>query len=188
MAKSDIVRSMVEPLAAAVDAGVYDVTFNAGKLSVAITGRDGVDLETLTTVSRQLSEQLDERDVIGGSYTLEVTSPGLERPLRTPEHYWGAIGEAVTVRTTPDTEGDRRVRGTVSSADDDGFTVAIEDDAGEPTGDSRTLSYDQVERARTTFVWGPSPKPGKKPGSSKKTSGSGKKKNTSTTGKKAPST
>lgn len=181
MAKSDIVRSMVEPLAAAVDAGVYDVTFNAGKLSVAITRREGVDLETLTKVSRELSEQLDEQDVIGGSYTLEVTSPGLERPLRTPEHYRGAIGEAVTVRTTPDTEGDRRVRGTVSAADDDGFTVALEDDAGEPTGDSRTLSYDQVERARTTFVWGPSPKPGKKPGK-------GKKKNTSTSGKKAPST
>ena len=175
---------MVEPLAAAVDADVYDVTFNAGKLSVAVTRPAGVDLETLTAVSRQLSEQLDERDVIGGSYTLEVTSPGLERPLRTPEHYWGAIGEAVTVRTTPDTEGDRRIRGTVSAADDDGFTVAIEDDAGEPTGASRTLSYDEVERARTTFVWGPSPKPGKK-----KTSGSAKKKqNTSTSGKKAPST
>lgn len=182
MAKTDIVRTMVEPLAAAIDADVYDVTFNGGKLSVAISRPEGLDLDTLADVSRELSEQLDERDVIGGSYTLEVTSPGLERPLRTADHYRGAIGEAVTIRTTPDTDGDRRVRGTITAADDDSFTVAIEDDDNQPTGEERTLSYDEVERARTTFHWGPSPKPG---GSKKK---SGNKKNTSTSAKKAPST
>ena len=53
----------------------------------------GIDLETLTSVARQLNEVLDEQDPISGSYTLEVTSPGLERNLRTAEHFAGAIGD-----------------------------------------------------------------------------------------------
>lgn len=183
MAKTDIVHTMVEPLAAAVGADVYDVTYTGGKLSVALDRSEGIDLDTLADISRELGQRLDEDDVIGGSYTLEVTSPGLERALRTPDHFRGAIGESVTVRTTPGTEGDRRIRGTVSAADDDGFTVAVDDDAGRPTGEERTISYDDVERARTTFSWGPAPKPGAGK-TSKDQPGA---KNSSTPGKKAPS-
>ncbi|MGK2928679.1 MAG: ribosome maturation factor RimP [Acidimicrobiales bacterium] len=181
MAKTDIVRDMVEPLATAAGAFVYDVTFNGGKLTVALNRREGIDLDTLADISRELGQQLEERDVIAGSYTLEVGSPGLERVLRTPEHHQGAIGESVTIRTTPETEGDRRIRGTISAADDAGFTVQIEDDADRPTGEERTLAYDEVERARTTFSWGPAPKPGNKPGAAKN-------KNTKKPNKKAPST
>ena len=173
MTKADTVRTMVRPLAAAVGADIYDVTFTGGKLVVALNRQGGIDLDTLSQVSRDLGEQLDAADVIGGSYTLEVTSPGLERPLRTPDHYRGAVGEAVTVRTNPDVDGDRRVRGTITAADDDTFTVAVDDDQGRPTGATRTVAYDDVERARTTFSWGPAPKPGgkHKPGSHASTSG-----------------
>lgn len=153
MAKTDIVRTLAEPLAAARDAAVYDVTFNAGKLQVAITRRDGIDLDTLADISRDLGERLDVDDVIKGSYTLEVTSPGLERPLRTPEHFAGAVGETVTIRTTPDTEGERRVRGTVTASDDTTVTVDLED-APEGEDGTRTLALAAIERARTTFSWG----------------------------------
>ncbi len=159
MAKTDLVHTMAEPLAAAAGADVYDVTFNGGKLSVAINRQGGIDLDTLTAISRELGEQLEERDVISGSYTLEVTSPGLERPLRTPGHYAGAIGEDVTIRTTPDTEGERRVRGTIVSSDETSVTVELEDAGGQ-----RTIALDDVERARTTFSWGPEPKPNSRPG------------------------
>lgn len=194
MAKADIVRDMVEPLAHAAGAEVYDVTFNGGKLDVALQHPDGIDLDTLADISRELGEQLDERDVIGGKYTLEVGSPGLERVLRTPDHFRGAIGESVTVRTAPDTEGDRRVRGTITAADDDGFTVRIEDEKNQPTGDERTLAYDEVERARTTFSWGPTSKPGaqksgaEKSGAQKSGSKKSAAKNKSKPNKKAPST
>jgi ribosome maturation factor RimP len=169
MAKADTVRTMVEPLAAEVGADVYDVTFTGGKLVVALSRRDGIDLDTLSDISRELGVRLDEDDVIGGSYTLEVTSPGLERPLRTPDHYRGAVGESVTIRTNPDVEGERRVRGTIASASDDAVTVALTDDDDTPTGESRTVAYTEIERARTTFSWGPAPKPGgpKKPGTKK---------------------
>ncbi|MDE0804425.1 MAG: ribosome maturation factor RimP [Acidimicrobiales bacterium] len=161
MAKTDIVRTMAEPLAEAEGADVYDVTFAGGKLAVAINRQGGIDLDTLADISRELGQRLEDDDVISGSYTLEVTSPGLERPLRTPGHYAGAVGEDVTIRTKPDTEGERRVRGTILAADDTSVTVDLEDDGGR-----RTISFADVERARTTFSWGPQPKPGSGQGKS----------------------
>lgn len=163
MATVDRVRTMVEPIVAAHDATLYDVTLAGGKLVVAVTRSGGIDLETLTKITRALNAELDEHDPIGGSYTLEVTSPGLERPLRTAEHFAGAIGESITVRTHPDVDGERRVRGTLKAADDTTFTVVVEEKVGDlAVGDERTIAYDQVERARTTFLWGPDAKPGQK--------------------------
>jgi ribosome maturation factor RimP len=155
MAKTDLVRSLVEPLAAEAGADVYDVTLAGGKLVVALTRSGGIDLETLTSVSRRLDVALDEQDPISGSYTLEVTSPGLERNLRTAAHFAGAIGDEVTVRTNPDVEGERRVRGTLRAADDRTVTVELED------GGERTLDIADIERARTVFTWGSADKPGK---------------------------
>lgn len=180
MAKTDIVRTMVEPLAEAQGADVYDVTFAGGKLAVAINRQGGIDLDTLADISRELGQRLEADDVISGSYTLEVTSPGLERPLRTPGHYAGAIGEDVTIRTKPDTEGERRVRGTILASDDTSVTVDIEDDGDGDSPVQRTIAFDDVERARTTFSWGPQPKPGSgqgKPGSGQGKSGSPNKHN-----------
>lgn len=161
MAKTDTVRALVEPLAAEAGADVYDVTLAGGKLVVALTRSGGIDLDTLTEVSRRLNAVLDEEDPIAGSYTLEVTSPGLERTLRTPEHFAGAVGDEVTIRTKPDVEGERRVKGTVRSADATSVTVALDD------GDERTVAIDDIERARTVFTWGGAEKPSAKPRSSK---------------------
>jgi ribosome maturation factor RimP len=159
MAKEDDVRALVVPLAEEAGADIYDVTLAGGKLVVALTRSGGIDLEVLTSVSRQLNALLDEHDPISGSYTLEVTSPGLERNLRTPEHFAGAVGDDVTIRTRPDADGERRVRGTVVSADDSGVTVALEE------GGERTVEISQIERARTVFTWG---NQGDKPGKPRK--------------------
>lgn len=148
MATTDEVRALVEPLAEDVGAHVYDITLAGGKLVVALSRRGGIDLDTLADVSRRLGALLDERDPISGSYTLEVTSPGLERTLRTSEHFAGAVGDEVTIRTRPEVEGERRVRGTVRAADDDTVTIHLED------GGERTLDLTDIERARTVFTWG----------------------------------
>jgi len=155
MATTDRVRALVEPLAEQAGAHVYDVTFAGGKLVVALSRTGGIDLEALTDVSRQLNVLLDEQDVVTGSYTLEVTSPGLERVLRTAEHFAGAVGADVTIRTNADVEGERRVRGTILAVAGDEITVALED------GGERTLRVADVERARTVFTWGGAEKPGK---------------------------
>ena len=162
MATTDRVRALVEPLAEQAGAHVYDVTFAGGKLVVALSRAGGIDLEALTDVSRQLNALLDEQDVVTGSYTLEVTSPGLERVLRTAEHFAGAVGDEVTIRTKPDVEGERRVRGTVLGVAGDEVTVALED------GGERTVRIADVERARTVFTWGGAEKPGKPKQTNKK--------------------
>jgi ribosome maturation factor RimP len=101
---------------------------------------------------------------VPGRYHLEVSSPGLERPLRTPAHFQQAVGATVSLRLQPGVEGERRVVGVLVAADDDGVTVEVADDAvrqHEPG--RRHVRHADIERARTTFAWGPQPKPGKGP-------------------------
>jgi ribosome maturation factor RimP len=101
-----------------------------------------------------VSAALDEIDPIPGRYTLTVSSPGLERRLRTPAHFTRAIGEAVTLRMHAGTEDVRRVSGTLESADATACTLVGPD---LPDGSLR-VAYDEIERARTVFAWGPQPK------------------------------
>jgi ribosome maturation factor RimP len=147
------VRAVVEPVVAAADLELYDVELAGPILRVLVDTEGGVDLAVLGEVTRAVSEALDADDPLPGRYTLEVSSPGLERRLRTPAHFAAALGKKVRVRTVAGTEGERRVEGTLSAADDDGVTVATDE------GDRR-LAYDEVERAKTVFEWGPAPKPG----------------------------
>lgn len=158
---ADRVAALVEPLLDAAGLELYDVVLAGATLRVLVAGPG--DLEVLARLTREISALLDEEDPIEDRYTLEVSSPGLERTLRTPKHFAGAIGEKVKVKTTASAEGDRRADGVLSSADDDGIVVTT--DAGE-----RRLSYAAIDRARTVFEWG-SEKPvsPSKAGPSKKT-------------------
>lgn len=150
------VRELVEPLVAEADLDLYDLDLAGGVLSVLVDAPGGADIDAISRVARSISRALDEHDPIEGRYALEVGSPGLERPLRTPAHFAGAVGTTVKVKTQPGVEGDRRVEGTITAADDASVTVRT---AG---GDHRTISYDDIERARTTFEWGAAAKPDKK--------------------------
>jgi ribosome maturation factor RimP len=85
---------------------------------------------------------------MGEKTTLEVSSPGVERPLRTPEHFRRFVGKEVAVKAKPGTEGERRLAGVLEAADEEGVVVA-----------GRRLAYAEIERARTVFVW---PQPAKK--------------------------
>lgn len=139
------VSALVEPLLQRRGHALYDVVHAGATLQVFVDGN--VDLDEIGALTREISTVLDEADPIADRYTLEVSSPGLERALRAPRHFEAAVGERVKIKTTPSAEGERRVEGTLVSADADGFVV----DTGT---DQRRLSYDDVERARTTFVWG----------------------------------
>ena len=113
-------------------------------------------MDAITPLTRAISRALDEHDPIDGRFTLEVSSPGLERTLRTPEHFGGAVGLVVSIKTTALAGGDRRFRGRLTEADDDGVVVIPDVAPDQP----RRLAYPEIERARTVFDWGPTPKPG----------------------------
>lgn len=148
MSTSDRVHELVVPILDAAGLDLYDLELAGGTLQVLVDKDGGVGVDELATVSRQISRTLDEHDPIEGHYTLEVSTPGLERPLRTPAHFARAVGTSVKVKTKPGVEGERRLAGTVADAGDDTVTFAVSD------GTSRTLRYDDIERARTTFEWG----------------------------------
>jgi ribosome maturation factor RimP len=149
----DRVRAVVEPVVAAADLELYDVELAGAILRVLVDKAGGVDLAVLGEVTRAVSEALDADDPLPGRYTLEVSSPGLERKLRTPAHFAAAVGKTVRVRTVAGSEGERRVEGELAAADDDGVVLAT------PEGERR-VAYEEVEQARTVFEWGPTPPPG----------------------------
>ena len=80
-------------------------------LQVLVDKDGGVDLEAITAATERISPVLDRLDVVSGPFALEVSSPGLERPLRRPEHYRRAIGETVSVKVREGSADVRRVRG-----------------------------------------------------------------------------
>ena len=132
---------------------LYDLEMVKGTLNVVVTKPGGIDLESLTKANRTISEWLDANDPIPGRFTLDVSSPGLERRLRTPAHFKSALGEVVTLREARRGEPTRRLEGVVLDADE--RTVTIDDQANGRV----VVSIDSVERARTVFKWGAEAKP-----------------------------
>jgi ribosome maturation factor RimP len=156
MGQAELVRELVEPLLVSSDLELVDVEVERGVLRLSLDRPGGIDLKAIAEISPVINAALDDADPMSESYHLEISSPGLERPLRTPEHFARFLGSKVTVRILPGVPGDRRVTGTLSDADDTAIQVLAEG-APEP----RSILYSQIERARTVFEWGPAPKPGK---------------------------
>src|SRR5580698_11077254 len=113
MARStDTLASQLSPLLEAKGLDLIDVELRGAELTVFVDREGGVDLETLSDATRAVSAALDEIDPLPGRYTLSVSSPGLERRLRTPAHFARAVGEKVTIRVNGGTDAVRRVNGT----------------------------------------------------------------------------
>jgi ribosome maturation factor RimP len=93
-------------------------------------GTPGVGIEDCQRVSRALEEVLDERDLIPGSYNLEVSSPGVDRPIRTADDVRRNAGRAVTVLIRDEAGGERTVEATLQGLENDEL-VLVEDGGGE---------------------------------------------------------
>ena len=114
---------------------------------VFVDADGGVDLDTVAHVSEEISRGLDLRDPIPGRYTLEVSSPGLERVLRSPDHFALSVGSKVVVKTTERVVGDsHRVEGVIAAAEDDGVRLRR-------TEEDVVVPYDLIKSARTVFEW-----------------------------------
>jgi ribosome maturation factor RimP len=149
----DRVTALIDPIADDYAVEIVDLDYSGGVLKVVIDQPDGLESGVLVEVTKAISRMIDAEDPIPSRFTLEVTSPGVERPLKTPAHFKRAVGETVAVKTNPDVEGERRFEGDLVDADDHGITVATE-------GGDRTVRYGEIRSARTTFDWGPTPKQG----------------------------
>lgn len=151
-ANAEYLRALVETALAERDLELFDLQMGGGTVRVLVDREGGVDLEEITAATQALNRILDESDPMPGRYTLEVSSPGIERQLRTPTHFRRAIGEIVRVRTRAEVEGDRRIEGELAAATDDYIEVAVKAARSEGA-EVRRVPYDDIERARTVFDW-----------------------------------
>lgn len=104
----------------------------------------GVDHDLLAQVSQKVGAALDEANLVGGTYTLEVSSPGLERPLTKPRHFAERVGQKVWVRTTEPVAGRKVWQGLLQEADEAGITVV--DGAMEVR-----IGFDDVAKAHLVY-------------------------------------
>ncbi|MHB8439527.1 MAG: ribosome maturation factor RimP [Acidimicrobiales bacterium] len=152
----DELSDLLAPVVAVTGLELVDVELSGPLLRVIVDGPGGVSLDRLSELTRSISAALEGHDPLPGQrYTLEVSSPGVERPLRIPRHFARAVGERVTVRAASGGEGERRINGILAVADDEHIEVRLDD------GGVKHLRYDQIDRARTVFDWGPPAKSGR---------------------------
>jgi ribosome maturation factor RimP len=143
-------EALVRPVVEGAGLELVEVVFRkeGGRhvLRVTIDRDGGVDLEGVSELSEKISRRLDLEDFGRARYELEVSSPGIERPLRTPAQFHRFVGTQVRVRTAAPIDGARSHTGALVAADDDGIVVAVD-------GAERRLAYADVASARTVVDW-----------------------------------
>jgi ribosome maturation factor RimP len=140
---------MAEPVAAAAAAAVAGVEFlpdgNQWTLRVTIDKEGGVDLDDCAQVSRGLSALLDRENLIRQSFVLEVSSPGVERPLVEEDDFRRYIGHMVSVYTQEPFAGYTRFSGILTAYGDEGVTLVYEEER-------ITVPLALMERAHLTYM------------------------------------
>ncbi|HEV2360592.1 MAG TPA: ribosome maturation factor RimP [Acidimicrobiales bacterium] len=150
MGSAEEIEAVVAPAVAAACMDLVDVELLPGVVRISVDHDGGVDVDVLGPLSRTISNLIDTAGVgPSGHYDLEVSSPGVERNLRKPDHFRNAIGQRVKIRTKPGTEGERRAEGELAEATDTAVRLTGEHLA---TGE-RWIDYEDIERARTVFDW-----------------------------------
>jgi ribosome maturation factor RimP len=116
--------------------------FDENVFRIYIVSENGIDVDKCAHVSRLLSPLFDVHPPMPGEYRLEVSSPGIERNLKTPEHYHLSVGANVKLTTK---EGEK-LRGVLTEAHENDFVLRIDDQ-------EIVFEYPQIKKARTYFEW-----------------------------------
>jgi ribosome maturation factor RimP len=140
-------RRVAEPVLAELGYELVDLTWTqeGGRwyLRYFIDKEGGINISDCETVSRELDTLLEVEDFITGGYSLEVSSPGLDRPLMKPQDYIKFIGKAAKIRTLAPVGGQKVFRGKIENASlSGGFDITVEG------GKTVHIEYGQVEKAR----------------------------------------
>lgn len=145
------VEAMIRPVVEAAGLELVEaaMTLEHGRrvLRVTVDREGGVDLDAIGGVSERISSCLDREGFQPGPYSLEVSSPGIERPLRDPRDYARRVGERVKVKLAQTVDGTRSLSGTIVAADQAELRIGTKE--GE-----RAVAFDDIASARTVFEWG----------------------------------
>ena len=142
-------EELLQPLVDAHGFELVDVEYvkEAGNwyLRAYIDKPDGIGVNDYEVVSRELSDILDEEDYIEGSYILEVSSPGLGRPLKKDRDFERSMGEEVEIRTYRMIDRTKEFRGILKAYDKDSVTIEMEDSR------EKTFEKSEIALVRLAF-------------------------------------
>ena len=145
------VRELLFPVVLEAQCYLWDVEYvKEGAemiLRVVIDSNEGITLDDCERVTRAIDPILDEADPIESSYRLEVTSPGVERPLTRNDHFEACIGDEIEVRLFAPLNGTKTLRGVLTANSEKDFSVTLPDDS------VITLLKSAAAKVSTVFAW-----------------------------------
>ena len=146
----ETVREAILPTVTELGYRIWDITYaKVGAdyhLEITIDSDAGIQIEDCERVHRAIDPILDEADPIEGFYYLEVSSPGIERELRTEEHIQAFVGARVEAKLFSPKDGKRAIRGTLGGLKEDG-AISVTEDSGEEI----LLQSNEISRLATLF-------------------------------------
>ena len=147
---SEKLVAIIEPAVTALGFELVGVEYVAqgrhSLLRIYIDHENGLNVDDCGAVSHQVSAVLDVEDPIRGEYTLEVSSPGLERPLFMLEHYQRFAGNIAEVRVHAPIDGRRKFKGRIQSAENGEVILDID-------GEEQHLAIDNIDKAHLIHEW-----------------------------------
>lgn len=145
MSKQDTLRTLLEPAVVGLGYELVGIEFlSRGKFSsllrIYIDHPDGVGVDDCEAVSRQVSAILDVEDTVQGRYSLEISSPGLDRPLFSLAHFERFVGRDIAFRMQSPINGRRNFTGTLRGVENGNILLEV-------SGEVLVLSWDLIEKA-----------------------------------------
>ncbi len=144
----ETVREAIAPTVAELGYDIWDITYSKigadYHLEITIDSEAGINIEDCEKVHRAIDPILDECDPIEGFYYLEVSSPGIERELRTEEHILRSVGAKAEAKLFAPKDGKRAFVGVISGYEDGKLTLSTE------TGD---VEFAQSEISKLTTIY-----------------------------------
>ncbi len=132
MSRQQLLAELIAPVVASLECELWGLEFFAqgqhSLLRVYIDKDLGVDLDDCEKISRQISSVLDVEDPIAGRYTLEVSSPGADRPLFTLQQFAGVVGQQAQIKLSRSFEGRKKFCGVVAAVEEGDVVLRIGDE------------------------------------------------------------
>ncbi len=144
---ADKLTRLLEPVVTGLGYEMVGIEWSADTrgrkvLRIYIDAEDGITVDDCEQVSRQISALLDVENPVRGAYMLEVSSPGLDRPLFSLKHFERFMGESVRIHLHQPHEGQRRFKGTILTVENDRVVIGTSD------GKQVAIPFEIIEKAR----------------------------------------
>ncbi len=156
MSRLEKITERVSPILSQHGCNAVQITFRREKpgwvlrllierIDCDLDSGSGIDHKICSTVSREIGEDLEEADFLDQTYTLEVSSPGIERPLVGPKDYTRFAGRRATVKTVAPVDGRKVFTGVIESCDSETLSIRVDD------GVSAKIPLERITKANLVF-------------------------------------